>query len=156
MLTAAHCAENAIFVDVTLGTNTPFSAGSEGYLKLQALETITHPKFDFPNYDITLVRLPRKVDFSDFISPICLPAASEEGLEYAVKGMTASGWGYISEGFPFPNKDLMRIDDLHVISDQKCRDLFEGNELGETFFCVDSVRNGQGGYGTCNVRLIIN
>ena len=63
----------------------------------------------------------------------------------------ALGWGYTSASFPVPEDALRFVDRLPVISDDLCQSLFDHNDLGETFFCVDSSLNGQPGHGTCNV-----
>ena len=152
MLTAAHCAENSIYVNLFLGAHRVFSGSNEqGRLEICADITVTHPKFDFPNYDITLVELPVSISFSRTISPVCLPPPADAGYEYEEgEEMTAVGWGYKSASFPVPEDALRYVDQLPVLTDEYCQSVYSA-DLGETFVCVDSVFNGRPGHGTCNV-----
>ena len=152
VLTAAHCADNAIYVNLHIGAHNVFSGtnNEQGRLEICADNTITHPNFDFPNYDITLIELPVAVTYSPTVSPVCLPPRVDTGIEYDGQEMTAVGWGYKSNGAFLPEDTLRMVDQLPVISDAECQAVFSA-DLGETYLCVDSVFNGHGGHGTCNV-----
>jgi len=150
-LTAAHCADNAIYVNLHIGAHNVFSGTNNepGRLEICADNTITHPNFDFPNYDITLIELPVAVTYSPTVSPVCLPPRADTGIEYDGQEMTAVGWGYKSNGAFLPEDTLRMVDQLPVISDAECQAVYSA-DLGETYLCVDSVFNGHGGHGTCN------
>ena len=156
VLTAAHCADNAIYVNLHIGAHNVFSGTNNepGRLEICADNTITHPNFDFPNYDITLIELPVAVTYSPTVSPVCLPPRADTGIEYDGQEMTAVGWGYKSNGAFLPEDTLRMVDQLPVISDAECQAVYSA-DLGETYLCVDSVFNGQGGHGTCNVSIFL-
>ena len=107
VLTAAHCADNAIYVNLHIGAHRVFSGlNEEGRLEICADNTITHPNFDFPNFDITLVEVPVPVTYSPTVGPVCLPPRADTGIEYDGQEMTAIGWGYKSHSFPIPEDAL--------------------------------------------------
>ena len=95
-------------------------------------EIIKHPQYRRPPkyHDIALLRLDRKVTFSRYIRPACLPQVFGTGTQRAI----ASGWGaqeYSGPGSP----TLLKVT----------LELFSGTECNETFFTPGyskSLRNG--------------
>lgn len=154
VLTAAHCAENAIYVDVSIGAHKFYSGNHEpGRMDICAENTITHPQYSKQDYDITLIELPELAVYSPTVGPVCLPPRVDSGLEYPVgEEMRAVGWGYIREGAVRPEDILRTVDKLPMITDEECRSVFNA-DLGTTFFCVSSIWNGIPGHGTCNVYI---
>ena len=63
------------------------------YQKIEVEEVISHEKYDEWTYDqdIMLMKLKSPIEFSDEVSPICLPMAGEE-FEPGLKCYT-TGWG---------------------------------------------------------------
>lgn len=58
-----------------------------------------HPKWkngsSFDDWDMALVTLDRKIQFTEYIRPICLPAPNGEE-EFYGKMVTVTGWGKVS------------------------------------------------------------
>ncbi|XP_030378912.1 serine protease easter-like [Scaptodrosophila lebanonensis] len=77
----------------------------------------------YPN-DIALLRLERAVTFSEYVLPICLPAANnQETHEYTDHVMDIAGWGN-TETIRFGGSPLKRKTSLRVLSLASCQRLF--------------------------------
>ena len=48
--------------------------------------------------DVGLVKLPKKVTYSEYIRPICLPLKKSQNEEIDGRFMVAVGWGKTSDG----------------------------------------------------------
>lgn len=93
ILTAAHCVEDATNLDVYLGDHDFDRVGSETIISASKWTYLRYDENNFSN-DIALVKLRTPVQFSDKISPICLPNG-----KYSSIGSRAivTGWGDIYE-----------------------------------------------------------
>uniref|UniRef100_A0A8C0QRJ8 Peptidase S1 domain-containing protein n=1 Tax=Chelonoidis abingdonii TaxID=106734 RepID=A0A8C0QRJ8_CHEAB len=100
VVTAAHCFQRSTNTSnymVLLGVNK--LANSQPHkLSLGVKRIIRHPKYigESSSGDIALVELERPIQYTDYILPICLPAASVQfpaGMKCWV-----TGWGNIQEG----------------------------------------------------------
>ena len=83
ILTAAHCLKNGDLrtFRITLGTHNIRSKNS-GYKTVRNVKyKYIHPKYLDPMayYDVAVLELYSPIQFSDGISPICLPQKAEEG-----------------------------------------------------------------------------
>jgi len=95
VLTAAHCAQDASEMVVMLGAHNVREASEDCRIELRTTEFFTHPKWSTFNLhnDLALVHLPQKVNFTDCIRPVCLPAHSDAGTAWAHEDCEVSGWG---------------------------------------------------------------
>jgi secreted trypsin-like serine protease len=110
VMTAAHCISldrRLELVLVRLGEHDLLS--ERDCFKVDAFETCAEPHADFliqhvtthPLYnnenlqnDIALVKVRRKIGFSDYVKPICLPFERDlERRDLAKQKLTVSGWG---------------------------------------------------------------
>jgi len=110
VLTAAHCIITSDGIELVVGVRLgeyniktdedcieeKFYECSEPPQNFEIEKIIPHPQFNAKQraHDIGLLRLSKKVHYSDYIRPICLPAA---GTVLAKPGdiMYTSGWGLI-------------------------------------------------------------
>ncbi|XP_055597019.1 CLIP domain-containing serine protease B4-like [Uranotaenia lowii] len=116
---------------------------------------IVHPDYTAEDYhnDIALIKLERPVQFTDFISPICLPLEENlRSMEEAFKKFTIIGWGATERGQLIPgilgsqyklavevpgiSLDTCRIEYPNVIDSEMCA----GGESGK-----DSCQGDSGG-----------
>lgn len=85
-------------------------------------KVITHPRFDQVSYDndIAMVRLSRKVRFTDYILPICVGTRNflEENVYTRNVSGTVTGWGLMAEDGSWPMR-LQQIT-LPLVDHDKC------------------------------------
>ncbi|KAF5289870.1 hypothetical protein FQR65_LT02004 [Abscondita terminalis] len=105
VLTAAHCILNIPkgwkLVSVRLGEhNLETEQDCQEYcadppINVPVQELIPHEKYDVNSihryHDIALLRLQRKIDYTDYIFPVCLPL--NLNIDYTGLNMTVAGWG---------------------------------------------------------------
>jgi len=110
VITAAHCV-NSLFLGnsrlekVRLGewnTSSVYDCNEAGDCANPVEDIPISQVFEHENYvplspskenDIAVIRLARKVSYSDFIRPICLPTGSLVNKNFEGVNLTAAGWG---------------------------------------------------------------
>ncbi|XP_054249059.1 enteropeptidase [Indicator indicator] len=102
--------------------------------------------------DIALMHLESKVQYTDYIQPICLPKKNQLFLP----GMNCSiaGWGSIlNEG---PTSDILQEAVVPLISNEKCQQWMPEYSITENMICagydiggIDSCQGDSGGPLTC-------
>lgn len=144
VLTAAHCVPSAEanqqLVQVRLGEwNTTSSPDCQQF---KTDRVCAPPHIDIPidrikvhenyvpqgvaNYsnDIALLRLERSVTFSEYIQPICLPAANtNEVYSYTGYAMEIAGWGN-TEQIRFGGSPVKMKAVLNVLPMTTCREIY--------------------------------
>merc|ERR1711973_813857 len=103
VLTAAHCTEGSGDMYVLLGDHS-LTASEERKVKVCKIKD--HPKYNSrtTNNDYSVLTLCEEVEFTDKISPVCLPSAGGQGTQYEGKDAIVSGWGTLSSGGSRPDK----------------------------------------------------
>ena len=102
VLTAAHCLEDKyasqIMVVVGLHELSDYSASRN---QIYYVETFSiNEMYDSVNilYDIGIIKLKKKVQFSDTVSTICLPYSENDANSIYNKLVVLAGWGRIDKG----------------------------------------------------------
>lgn len=98
--------------------------------------------------DIALIRMSQRVNFNDFIKPICLESEPQEGV--LGQSVVVAGFGKTESALSSNIKLKVSLDIVH---NEKCNQVFryEGRRLNETQLCaggkknVDSCRGDSGG-----------
>merc|ERR1711931_368146 len=74
VLTAAHCADGATYADILLGAFNVRVPDEPNRVEISSYELVVHPMWSPSTLsnDLALVVLPSPVEFTDYISPICL------------------------------------------------------------------------------------
>merc|ERR1711973_958528 len=103
VLTAAHCTQSSGDYYVLLGDHS-LSASEEKRVKVCNVKN--HPNYNDRtlNNDYSVLTLCEEVEFTDKISPVCLPSAGGQGTQYEGKDAIVSGWGTLSSGGGRPDK----------------------------------------------------
>uniref|UniRef100_A0A8C8SDZ0 Peptidase S1 domain-containing protein n=1 Tax=Pelusios castaneus TaxID=367368 RepID=A0A8C8SDZ0_9SAUR len=125
VVTAAHCFQcmNTSDYNVLLGVNK-LATSQPHKLSLGVRRIISHPKYsgEASSGDIAVVQLEKPIEFTDYILPICLPAASVRfpaGMKCWV-----TGWGHIREGEDLPAPQTLQKLQVPIIEQKDCRSLY--------------------------------
>ncbi|XP_030622033.1 ST14 transmembrane serine protease matriptase a [Chanos chanos] len=145
LVTAAHCVQDAgqhklsqaNAWDVYLGLHSQkvkTKAEKRGLKRI-----VPHPQYnDFTfDFDIALMELDRPVDFSDTISPVCMPAATH--VFPAGKSVTITGWGATREGGY--GADVLQKADVRIINTTVCNTLM-GGQITSRMLCAGVLSGG--------------
>jgi endopeptidase E len=137
ILSAAHCVYDDRNLDtyrIKLGVNNQNKDDEQGEKVLKISEIHVHPKFDTDDpaggYDISLLKLAEPIEFTDHISPVCLPTKQDEALPQ-VDAAVLTGWGRDKAGGrndPIPLPDLLQQVSLPLLSKQRCNSLVGTND----------------------------
>jgi len=161
VLTAAHCTEDKKLGDfkVLLGEHNYAIASETATIRMDIAQIIEHPDYkkiaDF-NYDVSLLRLTRKIDFSSnsHIRPICLPVAGST-KNYDDYIATVTGWGRMKD-IDYP--DALQEVNVKVISNTDCSTKYSPlqsplfpreYQITESMICAEA-EDGNGGQDACD------
>ncbi|XP_041673578.1 serine protease 7-like [Drosophila eugracilis] len=161
VITAAHCLDEESkrspgnLRSVILGVHNRSSLidcqggrCEPGVMRVDIEETRMHPDYvngsDNSVHDIALIRLTKKVSYTPYIRPVCLP--STKGVKGWQSGQLfyAAGWGRTSSGYMSETKQKV---ELNFVEKARCsrRWLRDGVNLTETQICA----GGKEGKDTC-------
>ena len=148
VLTAAHC--RRFFGPVRLGVLDLFSVNPFEETR-RVVRTVLHPQYDphSADFDFALLELDERVKFNFAMSPVCLPANSDDDEAYLWSRVTAAGWGQLeqTEG-PNIHGILFKADNLTLLPVQLCGD-YEPQLLTESMICAggpqDTCQGDSGG-----------
>jgi secreted trypsin-like serine protease len=146
VLTAAHCADGALYFDVYLGAHNVRITEPER-LEIRANEKYIHPDWNSATLagDLALIKLPAPVDITgDLVRPICLV---EPGVTDDFVGTEAhiAGWGKTADGAGGISPTLQKST-VTVISNTECANTY-GAIIGDGKICTSFTDTNS---GTCN------
>ena len=124
VLTAAHCADGALFFDVYLGAHNVRVTEPER-LEIRATEKYIHPDWRpaLLTGDVALIKLPAPVDISGpNVRPICLQDPTDQSDYVGVKAQLA-GWGKTSDASSSISPTLQRTGST-IISNEECKQTY--------------------------------
>ncbi|CAG5111566.1 Oidioi.mRNA.OKI2018_I69.chr2.g5861.t1.cds [Oikopleura dioica] len=151
LVTAAHCVpEIHTSSSVMLGSNSKFEGGnivllrSKKRVKYVAVSHfIRHHNWNKPepyNNDIAIVVMEDEVEFTDKVSPMCLPKESvcfSEGTP-----CVATGWGRIdSQTNSFP--DMLQEVAVKIIDRERCKQFHGYDTVTENMICAGYENGGR-------------
>ncbi|KFO24146.1 Enteropeptidase [Fukomys damarensis] len=92
--------------------------------------------------DIAMMRLVFKVNYTDYIQPICLPEENQDFLPG--RNCSIAGWGRLeSEG---PTVDILQEANVPLLSNEKCQQLMPEYNITQNMICAGYE---EGGTDTC-------
>lgn len=167
VVTAAHCVKgigNNRLVNIRLGehnlqtdpdcvTTETGQICADSMQSFKPAEIVAHPEYIVGSKeqynDIALIRLDRKVAFSSYILPICLPGGNALTKKYEGAKMIVAGWGRTENGTSSNVKMWVQIV---VMSTAECQPKYQRQlTLSENQMCAggvdrkDSCRGDSGG-----------
>jgi len=102
ILSAGHCFAdtNLDTYFLKLGVFNQLKTDESGEKILKLSEIHVHPKFGSSGalYDISVLKLAEPIEFTDHISPVCLPTEQDEELPQAGTNIFLTGWGVTKPG----------------------------------------------------------
>jgi len=106
-------------------------------------EIHVHPMYDFGEsaYDIALLKLARPVEFTDHISPICLPTLGE-ALPDAGTTVFLAGWGATDDDGS--ETATLRQTSIPIVSEAKCKQRNGDRIEKRLLFCAGLDEGGRG------------
>jgi len=150
IMTAGHCfagETNPAKFTVLLGAHDN-SKNEPTQKRVKIKKIFVNPKFSSTklNNDITLLKLAEAVNYTDAISPVCLPAATDLDDPAGTNGV-CTGWGSTREGGSTVKK-LMQVV-LPIVDHEVCKTEyagFGGPKIDDTMICAGYK---QGGKDSC-------
>ncbi|KAJ6642449.1 Collagenase [Pseudolycoriella hygida] len=148
VITAAHCALLAKSFKISLGAQTFANPSEPGRVIDITTTKIVHSQYNpfLLTNDLTLIKLSRKIEFTDRIQPVILPKSNDlfEGQD-----VIASGWGRQFTNAPHAAPEL-RWAPLHIISYDDCVKFYNTFVIRDTTICArgankESVCSGDSG-----------
>ncbi|XP_035696223.1 trypsin-2-like [Branchiostoma floridae] len=116
VLTAAHCVDDGFKPYVTMGDSS--LTGDDGTERtIITRRVFIHPSYGF-GYDAALLQLKKRVRFSQYIRPVCLPGSSSTAPPPGTV-CSITGWGTTSEGAS-SLPDHLQEADVPIVSDSDC------------------------------------
>jgi len=127
-MTAAHCVDGEKlgkldeYYNIRLGVFNKTRTDEGGEQIAEILEIHIHPKYTFLNvtYDIALLKLTKPVQFTDHVSPICIPTIQDEELPSVGTNMFIIGWGN-TKAPSSDDSEILKQAVVPRVSDQKCK-----------------------------------
>lgn len=149
VLTAAHCCDGSVRINVHLGAQNVFKLDEPGRVIILSKQYNIHSDYDrltFEN-DLCLITLSKYVTFSDTIQPVKLPKPANE--TFAGKTVIVSGWGYLHSDAISLSEEL-QFAKLVVIEQNTCENVFGNIFVRDSTICaqgknLESVCNGDSG-----------
>jgi secreted trypsin-like serine protease len=141
VLTAAHCADGARRISVTLGAHN-INQNEASQVEIAGASWIVHESWRpaLIQNDIAVIKLVSRVTFNANISPACLaPSSIGAGID-----VTVTGWGKPSDAATGISP-VLRTVDVKTISNAVCADTY-GGTITDGIVCIDTT----GGRGSCN------
>lgn len=148
ILTAAHCVERTLSIQVILGghnINTVKEVGQQRQTVLPSGYRM-HRQYDpvWLSNDIATLILPTEVIYDQFIQPSILPSGAEIDNLFVGELATVSGWGRFSDSNP-ASSTYLRFVSGNIISNEACTLVFNDMLLPSNI-CTSTT----GGRGGCN------
>lgn len=144
VMTAAHCTDSLKSVCVVFGTiqlnNTVHNMTSS--------DIYIHPQYSPPNVnDISLIRLPRALVFSNLIQPIVLVSSAEAANDFVGSTGIIAGFGLMDDEYLDYSQFLLWAQ-VKIVAIRNCQQMYPQAEIDENNLCA--VGDGNTNMSTCS------
>uniref|UniRef100_A0A3Q2Q1E7 Peptidase S1 domain-containing protein n=1 Tax=Fundulus heteroclitus TaxID=8078 RepID=A0A3Q2Q1E7_FUNHE len=152
VLTAAHCVPGGNPSDIRVYLGRQSQQGSNPNEVLRTVEQIiVHPEYngDTNDNDIALMKLSSAVNFSAYISPVCL--AASDSTFYSGVDSWVTGWGNVGSNVPLPSpQNLMEVE-VPVVGNRRCKCSYGVSSITDNMICAGLLT---GGKDSCQVIIL--
>ncbi|CAI5676470.1 unnamed protein product [Oreochromis niloticus] len=143
VLTAAHCFQTTpAGLTVTLGLQS-LQGSNPNAVSRTVTQIINHPNYNSGtnDNDICLLQLSSSVNFTSYISPVCL-AASDSSF-YSGVNSWVTGWGNIGTGVSLPSpQNLMEVE-VPVVGNRQCNCNYGVGRITDNMICAGLSAGGK-------------
>jgi len=142
VMSAGHCVADNLHPDnyqVKLGDYDQAINTEPGEKVMKVSEVHLHPKYDGDTvqWDISLLKLATPVNYTNHISPVCIPA-NDSGIYMPTHEAWVTGWGTLKEGAGNIPKKLHQVQ-LPFITDALCTQEYGSAFYPDVMFCAGKV-----------------
>ncbi|XP_063328798.1 transmembrane protease serine 9-like [Pelmatolapia mariae] len=143
VLTAAHCfnTTDPSGVTVTLGRQT-LQGSNPNAVSQSVTQIIPHPNYNSTSFnnDICLLQLSSSVNFTSYISPVCLAASNS--TFYSGVNSWVTGWGSTKENVCLPSPNLMEVE-VPVVGNRQCNCNYRVGTITDNMICAGLSAGGK-------------
>ncbi|CAG9801526.1 unnamed protein product [Chironomus riparius] len=150
IITAAHCLDDLIRIDVQAGTLNIFQGTPQYRATVMQRDVRQHPQYDKETLrnDIGLIYAMQPIRFSSGLQPIALPARHLVSSSFIGQIPFVIGWGRFSDSRHVLS-DALQYVRLPIVNDQSCTSVY--NQLFPFFNSGTNIcASGSNGRSTCN------
>ncbi|XP_043842849.1 chymotrypsinogen 2-like isoform X2 [Dromiciops gliroides] len=140
VVTAAHC--GVLKSDVVVAGEFDQGSDEEDIQVLKISQVFKNPKFNYftVSNDITLIKLATPIQFSDTVSPICLPSSTDDFPSGS--NCVTTGWG-LTKHTNSNTPERLQQAALPLLSNAECKEYW-GSKIKDTMICA-----GASGVSSC-------
>ncbi|XP_070607651.1 enteropeptidase [Erythrolamprus reginae] len=144
LLTAAHCVYGRNLKpsrwEAFLGLHTNFNLSYPQTVKRKIDQIIINPHYNkrSKDSDIALMRLQFRVNYTDYIQPICFPEKNKQFLPGTK--CSIAGWGQTTQEDSMSN--ILQEAEVPLITQQKCKELMPEYNITENMICAGYEKGG--------------
>jgi len=153
VMSAGHCINVTAPVSnyrIKLGVFDQTKNDEAGEVIAEIEEIHVHPKFSLggifkpPNNDISLIKLKTPVEFTDHISPVCLPTASPNDLPADNTNIELIGWGRTANSNQAPVSPTLKQVLLPLAPQATCKNFIGGlGDFTNVIICFGIPKSGK-------------
>jgi secreted trypsin-like serine protease len=152
ILTSAGCFYDFIpwspRIQIRLGVFDSNRTDEAGQQNVNVTEYHIHPQYSRPNAtnnaynDVALLKLKDPVQYTDHISPICLPTQQDEALPAAGTSIFVAGWGWKNPSNPGTGKETLKQVSGPTVATDACKQAHVGRIDEKNHFCAGTKSSG--------------
>ncbi|XP_056117659.1 polyserase-2, partial [Rhinichthys klamathensis goyatoka] len=145
ILSAAHCFPGTAPSGLTVYLGRQTQAGpNPNEVSRTVSSIINHPAYKTSSHDndIALLQLASPVNFTDFISPVCL--ASSNSVFFNKTSSWVTGWGAIRSNTPLPSSIPLQEVQVSVFGNRQCKCLYSVvSQITDNMICAGLLEGGK-------------
>ncbi|CAO1428768.1 unnamed protein product [Diamesa hyperborea] len=140
IITAAHCLEEIVSVDIHVGIINRSPLTSEWTTKVEKSNFIIHENYDDIEVtnDIALIRLDSKIPENQFVKSISLPTRADANEDLVGRTANVSGFGRYADKSKNSSSPILMWVELPIVDNSFCELLNPPERLAESKICVGS------------------
>uniref|UniRef100_A0A3B3H9U6 Peptidase S1 domain-containing protein n=1 Tax=Oryzias latipes TaxID=8090 RepID=A0A3B3H9U6_ORYLA len=102
---------------------------------------IIHPNYNSNDNDIALLQLSSPVNFTNYISPVCLSATNS--TFYSGVNTWVTGWGNIGSGVSLPAPQTLQEVQVPIVGNRRCKCSYGASSITDNMVCAGLLEGGK-------------